>query len=331
MLVFLLWTFRMRVFLLSVALCGTNLSAGFAQSNTEERSNVLYVVGRVTSATDTSCLIDIGAVQTIASQNQLAVFRPIDGYYKPIGRITVVHTEATTSHCTHRIRTQHDDIVMTVREISQLRPGARHREHIVRRKVVEARHQTSSTTVNHVRTAHALSDYEKQFPKWEQSRGAVVGQLLSATLKDSADNRLERLTSQVNLMRRLYQQGAQTVDAAGEVWASVMPVLAGQTAAAGHALRVKDQQEGDIPPNAVKVAAAELRDRVFERFYHLEQEQQNILALVVASQISKSVRNNQALLKTTIDQTQFEGLGEDEQLLEDIERLVLDLRDRTYE
>jgi hypothetical protein len=176
-----------------------------------------------------------------------------------------------------------------------------------------------------------LSDYEKQFPKWERSRGAVVGQLLSATLKDSGDNQLERLTSQVNLMRRLYQQDAQTVDAAGELWTSVMPLLAGQTAAAGHALRVKDQQEGDISRNAVKVAAAELRDRVFERFYHLEREQQNILALVVASQISKSARNNQALLKTTIDQTQFEGLGEDEQLLENMERLVLDFRDRTYE
>ena len=122
MLVFLLWTSRMRVFLLSVTLCVSNLSAGFAKSNTEERSSVLYVIGRVTSATDTSCLIDIGAVQTIASQNQLAVFRPIDGYYKPIGRITVVHTEATTSHCTHCIRTQPDDIVMTVRENSLYRP-----------------------------------------------------------------------------------------------------------------------------------------------------------------------------------------------------------------
>jgi len=331
MLVFLLWTFRMRIFLLSVAVCASHLSAGFARSNTEERSSILYLIGRVTSATDKSCLIDIGAVHTIGSQNQLAVFRPIDGYYKPIGRITVVHTEATTSHCTHRIRTQRDDIVMTVREISQLRPGARHREHIVRRKVVEARHQTSSTTVHHVRTAHALSDYEKQFPKWERSRGAVVGQLLSATLKDSGNKQLERLTSQVNLMRRLYQQDARIVDAAGELWTGVMPVLAGRTAAAGHALRVKDQQEGDIPPNAVQVAAAELRDRVFERFYHLEREQQNILALVVASQIAKSTRNNQTLLKTTIDQTQFEGLGEDEQLLEGMERLVLDFRDRTLE
>jgi hypothetical protein len=329
MLVFLIWTSRMRVLLLTVALCTTNLSTGFAQSGAEERSSILYVVGRVASATDTSCLIDIGAVQTIASQNQLAVFRPIDGYYKPIGRITVDHTEATTSHCTHRIRTQRNDIVMTVREISELRPGARHRKHIVRRRIVRARHQASSTTVHHVRTAHALSDYEKQFPKWEQSRGAVAGQLLSAALKDSADNRLERLTSQVNLMRRLYQQGAETVDAAGEVWAGVMPVLAGQTAAAGHALRVSAQQDGDIPQDAIEIAAVELRDRVFERFYHLEREQQNILALVVASQVSKSVRNNQVLLKTTIEQTQFKGLGEDEQLLEDIERLVLDFRDRT--
>lgn len=329
MLVFLLWTFRMRILLLFVAVCASNLSPGFANSNTEERSSILYVVGRVTSATEVSCLIDIGAVQTITSHNQLAVFRLIDGYYKPIGRITVVRTEATTSHCTHRIRTQRDDIVMTVREISQLRPGARHREHIVRRKVVKARHPTSSTTIHHVRTAHALSDYEKQFPKWERSRSAVVGQLLSATLKDSNDNQLERLTSQVNLMRRLYQQGAQTIDAAGELWTSVMPLLAGQTAAAGHALRVKDHHDGDIPPNAVKVAAAELRDHVFERFYHLEREQQNILALVVASQISKSTRNNQTLLKTTIDQTQFAALGEDEQVLEDMERLVLYFRDST--
>ena len=96
------------------------------------------------------------------------------------------------------------------------------------------------------------------------------------------------------MMRRLYQQDAQTVAAAGPTWSSIMPLLAGPTAEAAHALRLEDLKDQDLPEDAVQVAAAELRSRVFDRIFQLQREQQNVVALIVASLIPGSSREASA-------------------------------------
>ena len=317
----------MRTLIVLICINVTCLAPCSGQVITEDRSSILYVVGQVVRSAEGSCIVDIGAVHTIVDQDQLVVFRPIYGYLQPIGRITVSKTEATTSRCGNQIRSQPNDIVMAVREISQLRPGAEHRIRIVRRQVVRSYRETSSTTVNNVRMANALSDYEIQYPGWERSRGEVAGTLLSESLKDSTDEALQRLSSQINMMRRLYQQNAQTVAAAGPMWSDIMPLLAGPTAEAGHALRLEDLKDRDLHEDAVRVAAAELRSRVFDRIYQLQREQQNVVALIVASLIPGSSRDNSVFLRSSFGKTQFPELSEDPELLEDIDELVLSMRD----
>lgn len=306
----------------------TTCSSTLAQPTFDDRTNIVYVIGRVTSATDKSCLIDIGAVHTVNSQDKLALFRPVQGYFSPLGQITAEHVESTTTQCAQRVKAQPNDVVIAARELSELRPGARHRERILRRQVVRSYRQRSSTTVNNLRTAEALSSYQRSFPKWERNRATVAGTLLSQRLQKSNDERLERLQAQLNLMRRHYMESTDIVAAAGPGWEGVMPILAGQTAAAGHALHVENEQEqpkeGEQKP---RLAADELRSRVFARVFHLEREQQNVLAMIVASLLDGTARQNSILLRTAIAQTQFPDLETDEQLMEDLEVMLLDIRD----
>ena len=318
----------MRTFLILACIILHGFSSCPAQSVADQRSGILYVIGRVSSAAQTSCVIDVGGAHTIDSRDQLAVFRSIHGHFRPIERITVTRADTTTSHCINRVHSQPDDIVMVVREFSQLYPGPIHRERIVRRRVVRSYRMTSSSTVNNVRTANALSNYELQFPAWQRSRADVVGRLLSASLQESADDSLRRLTSQINLMRRLYQQDAWVVDAAGAAWATVMPVLAGPTAEAGYALRLQDLQDRDESADDIRFAAGEIRRLVFHRIYQLQPEQQNTAALIVASLMSDTSRDATIAIRTAIDQSQFPNMDDDEQFMEDVGQLVLDIRDR---
>lgn len=312
-----------------IMICGsvTGLAPCVAQTPTEERSSIVYVIGRVEKAEAGSCIVDIGGVHTVAGQDRLAVFRAVHGYFEPIGHITVTHPEMITSRCTNPVGAEPKDVVMTVREISELRPGAQHRRHIVRRRVVRAIGTTSTTTVDNVGIASALSDYELQYPQWERSRGAVAGTLLSASMKGVAEESLRRLKSQINMMRRLYQQDAHTVAAAGATWSGIMPLLAGPTAEAAHALRIEDLKDPDLAEDAEQVAAVELRSRVFDRIFQLQREQQNVVALIVASLIPGLSRDNSILLRSSINQTQFPGLSDDPELLEDLDELVLSIRD----
>ncbi len=317
----------MRALIILIGISVSCLSSSLAQSLTEQRSSILYVIGRVSSADKTSCIIDVGAVHTIASQDQLAVFRPVRGHFQPIGRIRVTRVEPTTSHCINHVRSMPNDIVMVVREISELYPGARHRERVVRQQVVRSYRMTSFSTINNVRTAMALSDYELQFPEWERSRGDIAGTFFSDSMQESADESLRRLRSQINMMRRLYQQDAQMVAAAGDIWSNIMPLVAGETAEAGHALQLKDLHDGDVSEDRVQFSAVELRRRVLDRIYQLQPEQQNVVALIVASLMSGSSRDATLFLRTAINQTQFPDLDDDEQFMEDLGQLVLDIRD----
>lgn len=317
----------MRGIILLIAVTLT-ASETLAQPTFDDRTNIVYVIGRVTSATDRTCLIDIGAVHTVKSQDRLALFRPVQGYFSPLGQVTAEHVESTTTQCNQSIKAQPNDVVITVRELSELRPGLRHRERILRRQVVRSFRQRSSTTVNNLRTAEALSSYQRSFPKWERNRAIVAGTLLSQRLQKSSDQRLERLQAQLNLMRRHYMESTDIVAAAGSGWEGVMPVLAGQTAAAGHALNVENAQE--VPEDGEqknRLSTDELRSRVLARLFHLEREQQNVLAMIIASLLDGTARQNSILLRTAIAQTQFPDLETDEQLMEDLELLLLDIRD----
>ncbi|MCH2211297.1 MAG: hypothetical protein MK110_08340 [Fuerstiella sp.] len=305
----------------------TCLSTGVAQDKTEERSSIVYVSGLVMHTTGSSCLIDLGTAHTIANQDRLAVFRAVHGHFAPVGHITVQKADATTSHCTNQIQTQPNDLVMLVKEISQLQPGSRHRDRIIRQQVVRSFSKTSTTSVNNVKLANALTDYQSQYADWERARGDVAGSLKSATLQNTADEPQKRLRSQINLMRRFYQEEATFIAAAGPIWSHIMPILAGQTAEAVHRLRRQDLKGDDLSDNAVKLAATELRTRVLDRVFQLQSEQQNVVALMVASLVPGTARDSTIVLRSSIVRTQFPDLHEDEQLLEDINQLVLNIRD----
>lgn len=317
----------MRGLFILIAIGGLWPSMVSAQPEIEERSSILYVIGRVADASDTACLVDIGSVHTIESQDRLALFRPVDNFFVPVGHVTVDYTITTASHCVHNDRAQVNDVVMAVREISELNPGPRHRNRMLKRRIVRSYLQTASSTFNNVRTANALSHYEKHFPEWERSRAAVAGTLLSERLQTRDDERLKRLQAQLNLMRRLYQEDARMVSAAGESWEYAISLLAGRTAAAAHALRVEDQINNVGQEGTIRLAADELRRRVFDQVFHLEPEQRNTVALVLASLLPDSSIDNTIQLRTAIAQTQFPDLEDDDQLLEDMGRMLLALRD----
>ncbi|MCH2203478.1 MAG: hypothetical protein MK102_16045 [Fuerstiella sp.] len=297
--------------------------------NNEERASIVYVSGLVLHATKSSCLIDLGTAHTIANQDQLAVFREVHGHFAPIGHVTVTEAEGITSHCSGHIQTQPYDLVIAVREINQLQAGARHRDRIIRQQVVRSFSKLSTTSVNDIKLANALTDYQRQYADWERARGDVVGSIESAMLQNSADESRERLRSQINLMRRKYLENSTFVAAAGPIWSGIMPILSGGTAEADHRLRLQDMKDGNLPNGNVGLTAAEIRDRVLDQdqVFQLQPEQQNIVALIVASLVPGTTSNSTILLRSHIRQTQFPDLNEDEQLLEDVDQLVMNIRD----
>ena len=210
---------------------------------------------------------------------------------------------------------------MTVRELYQLRTGPKHRTRTLKRELVRSYRRQSLSSFANIDIANALSDYELSYPSWGKDSEEIAGRMLTRSLQGSPTGQLDQLEQQLALMRRFYRQSPLAVASAGEHWASVMQVLAGPTATAGHELLLENPNA-----NGIQISASELRERVFSRVVHLQREQQNIVAMVVAILAKENRANIRSFLTAVLPQTQFPGLTEDTQLVLDIENILRELR-----
>jgi len=311
-------TERIGLFVLVAGLASAGASVS-AQPVNLNRSGLVYVIGTVLRVTPSATVIDLGEAQTLTELERLAVFRPIHGCYEAAGLVTVTQTFATSSICESRIPLQQNDLVMTVRELGQLRPGSTHRTRVLSRQIIRTAGRDYFSTVKNVETALALLDYEQQFGDWERSQATVAGTLLSGALRSRRSDRQDRLLSQIDLVRRLYQRGTRTIPAAGPAWQQVIEVLAGRTVSAGHAA-LAEADDPDEP--GVMVTAQDVRARVLDEIFDRYPEQQNAIALIVAALAEFDTGNAQIFLTTSLRSTQFPLLADDEQLLDDMRAIV---------
>jgi len=309
----------MRILFLSIMLTFCHVVPAAAQPD-NSRTDIVYMIGQVIEVTNRSVRIDLGEAHTIEPRDDLAAFRSVDGYFKPIGRIPVTKTEATQSMCETALALQRGDLVMTVRELHQLQTGRKHRIRTLKREVIRSYSRPSHSSFANVALARALSDYELSYPNWEKAPNAIEGRMLTASLQGPRTSQLDQLERQLALMRRFYRQSSLAVASAGENWASVMHVLAGPTAAAGHLLLQENAEE-----EGIQISASELRERVTSKVFHLQPEQQNMVAMIVAVLTTENRSNIRSFLTAIFPQTQFPSLKEDTQLVLDIEDILREL------
>jgi hypothetical protein len=295
--------------------------AALAQPASNVRTDLIYIIGQVVDTEYRSLKVDVGEAHTIEPATELAVFRSINGYFKAIGRVQVIQTHATHSKCHSSLTIQRGDLVMTVRELYQLHTGPIHRKRILKREVVRSHHQQSLSSFPNIDIANALSDYERSYPNWRRDSKRIAGRMLARSLQSPRTGQLDQLEQQLALMRKYYRQSPLAVASAGDNWASVMQVLAGPTATAGHELLLENPNK-----EGLQISASELRERVLAKVFHLHPEQQNMVAMIVAILTQENRANIRSFLTAVLPQTQFPGLKEDTQLVLDIENILRELQ-----
>lgn len=310
----------MRTLLPFTFLTLCHLAAAAGQTDINSRTEIVYIIGQVIETMNRSVRVDLGEAHTIEPRDELAVFRSVDGYFKPIGRILITTTQATYSTAGTALTLQRGDLVMTVRELHQLRTGHRHRTRTLKREIIRSYGRQSQSSFANVEIAKALADYAFSYPNWKKDSTAIAARMLAQSLQGSRTSQLDQLERQLALMRRYYRQNSLAVASAGDNWASVMQVLAGPTATAGHALLQENQQQ-----DGLQISASELRERVSATVFHLQPEEQNVVAMIVAILAKENRANIRSFLAAAFPQTQFPALDKDTQLVLDIENILREL------
>ena len=316
---------RLTVPLMFLVACMAPVSA---ETIVPQRTDIIYIVGMVLTASNNAVVVDLGEVQFMAAEQDVAVFRPIGNYFEALGRLKVEQVGSTSCICTGKTEAQRGDLVIVVRELHELKTSVKHRGDVIRREVIRARTRQSQSSFRNISLANDLSSYAKQYPSWVRGGSQRDRRLLSSSFDSEASRQLDNLQTQLDLMRLQYRRSTVTVAAAGGTWASVMRVIAGPTATAGHQLLQLPPEEGqDEPaPDAIQLSAIEIRSRVQRRMFEYPSEQQNVISMIVAILAQEPRPNIPSLLSTLFPQTQFPGLAENAQLALDIQTVLAALQ-----
>lgn len=296
-------------------------------SSDYHRSQIVYLIGSVEQVVLGAANIDLGDVHTIRKGEKLAVFRSMNSYYRPIGLLTIAETHPTWSRVetSRTIEVERLDLVLAVRELAELRTGPEQLEQYLKMQIVRTKNRNQYSTRRRTEEAAALRRYAREQPKWERSNAAVVGNLYGTSFGEGISPREQRLLDGINLLRKLHQSGAASVPAAGSQWNQVMQVLHGPTVLEeGGAL--KEAAAASDDPDAGRFSIVDIRTVVTDRLFDRSEEEQNTVAVLVATMLKTEVGNESLWLQTHLKQTQFPYLASDDEILADFSYLLRRIR-----
>lgn len=316
--------------MLSAVILVTAPQFGVAQDGDEvntERSGLVYSIGRVDDVIGGGALIDMGDAHNLSNApplNKVALFRSSQERYIPVGVMTISETYAT--HCrtaaSPRTSPQPGDIVMAVRELSQLKTPDRHQDDFIKLQIIKNGNASGYSTMRRSAVARTLRDYAQNHKKWVRSRATILGFLNGESWSEGREVRLKPLLDYIGLIREDYRAGRNSLSAAGRKWDETVKVLYGQTTNIQH----KAAQPVEDDPNFATVDRRppdrDIRRMVREHFFDHNSEQQNLLAYLVATLLEYTPRNQEVWFQHQILKSQFPELGEEDYILDQV-RLIL--------
>ncbi|MEQ9411333.1 MAG: hypothetical protein RIK87_26705 [Fuerstiella sp.] len=304
-------------------LLGTVVTPCAGQEIETERSGLVYSIGRIEKVSRGSALMDLGDVHglTLVSPfNQVAIFRATSSGYIPVGVVRVAETYATFSRTrrTSGVSPEKGDVVMFVRELSQLSDTPVHRDRFIGKQVIRNSNASSYSTFRRPDTARALTDYQFSYPKWERRRARVLGFYNGPSFAEGGEELLSPLLNYIDMLREDYRIGRNSLPAAGTAWDRVMSVLYGETAEAQHQAAQPVAAEDTPLAAAPRPADRDIRRVVRDVFFDRTLEEQNLLAYLVATMLEASPGNQEVWFRQKILSSQFPEMSEEEYVLEQV-------------
>lgn len=321
-----------RLAVLSFACSMLAAPAAMGQGNDIDldRDGIVYVIGQVRQVINRAGLVDLGDAHTVRRAERLAVIRRVRDHYVPVGVVSVNETHPTfcVLNPSPRVSVEVGDIVMTVREFSELTPPAQHQRHFIEQQIVKNSGANGYSTRLRRDTAATLLKYGRSQPRWEKQTSQILGYLNGASFSDGREKSVSRLIRHINMLRRDYREGRNSIELMGNEWISVMDVLFGRTAKSQHAAsQVGDAgaddgfaDEGPTPRDIARIVDEKLFDR--------NRQERLLFKYIVAAALERSPRKLDLWVRQKAEQSQFIRLETEDVVLDVVRRIIRDLKNQ---
>lgn len=293
-----------------------------------ERDGIIYIIGQVQQKINQAALVDIGEAHTIRRAEKVAVIRRKNDYFVPVGVVEVDETQPTFSLLKPQPNTEVriGDIVMVVREFSELVPPDRHQAQFIQQQIVKNSGANGYSTRLRSVTAATLYKYSQRQPRWEKRTNQVLGYLNGESFSDGREKSVSRLVRHINMLRRDYREGRNSLSIMGPQWNLIAGVVFGKTAVAQHAAtQVGDADlqdgfadEGPTPGEIVRT--------VDNKFFDRNKQEKILFQYMISAALERSPRQLDLWVRQRAAQSQFLGLEKDDVVLNITQEIIRDFK-----
>ncbi len=298
----------------------------------KEPTGLVWFIGTVEQIVDGMPLIDLGEVHTLRQGSYVAIVRYRDSHFMPLGLLEISYSDPTW--CQTRKPTSFEpevgDLVMFVKSPGDLGTGERMQDAFVRHRIVVNSNRNRYSTVRDPIEADTMQRLIEKQPAWVEGDRRVAGTVRSPSVKKDMGTRLKPFITQIISFQDYEDRGIDVGQLTSDAWKVVLDVLRGQKDSADpeameSAVQVVQEstEAGAQAGNAVFVTVRRLVDQsLFERF----PEERNVIAVICAALLRTKTSNERQWTSQQFARTQFPALGNQEQMLVDIEAIMRQVR-----
>jgi len=332
--------------LILVLIFGLTAVPAFGQSDVDRDQvrnggGIIWFVGTVGVHSGKRPHIDLGDVHGILEGDKIAVFRPVDLHYRPIGTVEIEESHSTWSvpKASSLVPVQAGDRVVVVRTLRQLGTGAEHRENFQRRQLVRNANRNSYSTLLDDETIDILTDIEEKQARWVKELKPIAGRIRGSSVSPNDFEHMQPLLNQILRFQQFRAIGVPVENCIGREWDSVLATLTPDPAESFSKSRAKKPEtaavEQEKPPVADEASpASKENDAKIETIKRIvatvmfdhELEERKVAVMLCAAIDIENPKNEPSWIMAQLSRSQFPDLADDEEMAEEMEQILKEMR-----
>ena len=301
----------------------------------KEPAGLVWFAGTVERVDDGVPTIDLGEVHTLRKGSMVAVIRYRNGHFTPQGVIEVRFTNPTWCQ-TEQPKTfvaEVGDLIMFVEAPGDLGSGEAIRDSFIRYRVVANANRNRYSTMRDSIEANELQRMSDKQPGWIKSNRRIAGIVRTSSVTSDMLSRLKPFMNQILAFQSYEDQGVNVVQATSLSWKEILDELrrkpaSMETGFAETETPVDENPAGIVATenNAAPDSSLAVRRQVDTLLFERSDEERSAVAVICATLLQTKTSDERQWMTQQLSKTQFPGLGNEDQMLIDMETIMRRVR-----
>lgn len=317
-----------------------------ASGQSEELFGLIWMTGSVTADENIPARIDLGEAHGLREGQSVAILRPVDTHFSPVGGFRISRSEATWSVPAVSGSTilQQGDRVLAVRTLTEVGTAEDFQDKFLAQQIVRTADSNGYSTLRLQEEADTLQRLTVRQPRWQRDQKRIAGTIRAESVSAADWQAMQPVLNQVLKFQQFRDSGIPIRQTIGLKWERVLRVLTprrmqliphSETAfdSQGSLDSTDSASVADQPASAEEKPALEnridvIRGHVNRILFLRSDEERNVVTMLCTVLEVETSPNDRQWISRQLAFTQFADLADDIGFLDDFEAILKAVRNQ---